>query len=383
MSNKKYLVISDAASMHVYNFIRLIVMGRGYDVYVIRHSVRRIPKEYMDFYEQNNIVIYSPGDETDKRSLSGTFKRFIKKSWFMLRLGRIDVCHIHYVNCASLLLYKLFRFSINCLILSYWGDDILIPSEQEIKMQRECLKYANAITVTVKKSLEVFVNHFGHQYDNILSVVHFPTGVLPLMQKIAKTRSRQECRKTWGIPENKVCIVCGYTSDCDQRQDECLYQIAKLSNELKKIIHVVVPMQYGTNIPQYIEKVYKEAKAMECSYQILRDYASFDRCAELYFATDIYIHVRKSDAFSNALKEQVYSGSKIIQGSWLIYRELDDMKLDTIKIKNLDELPNVLGKAISEVVDLDKINLFEPIRAMYSVDNVRNEWDEVINKITQ
>ena len=83
----KYLIISDAASMHVYNFIRFFLADKGYDITVVRHSVRNIPEQFQQFYDENNIKIFTPPREVDKKGPLITVKRFLKKLVFLREYG--------------------------------------------------------------------------------------------------------------------------------------------------------------------------------------------------------------------------------------------------------------------------------------------------------
>ena len=357
----KYLIISDAASMHIYNFIKNVLLEKGYDIYILRHSIHNIPEQYETFYRENNIKVFTADRPNTGKNKLKTAKRFLRKIRFMLSLGKIDVCHIHYLHRSSLLLYRLFRHNIGKLILSYWGTDILKPTQKEISAQKKCLPHSDAITVTVEHSKDVFIERFGHGYDNKLSVTHFPNGVLHLIREYAKTVTKEECRKRANIPDGKLCVVCGYNSDPDQMIDVVVREIAKLSPELKEKIHLILPMQYGLRNAAYEQSVYDALSCVGVSYEVLTDYVPFEKNAELCLATDIYIHVRKSDAFSNAMKEQIYAGSCMIQGEWLIYKELEMLKADYIKVKSLDEIHERLETLLRERTFRDDIYLFEPL----------------------
>jgi len=92
--------------------------------------------------------------------------------------------------------------------------------------------------------------------------------------------------------------------------------------------------------------------------------------------TDIYIHMRDTDAFSNSLKEQVYAGSKVIIGEWLKYYELEEMKASIIPVDSFDKLPEVLMGTIDNIGEK---RLFEPIYEIYSTKSVIGQWLQVIN----
>ncbi|MCH5191176.1 MAG: hypothetical protein J1F23_03335 [Oscillospiraceae bacterium] len=374
----KYLIISDAASMHVYNFIKNMLLGRGYEIYVLRHSIRKIPEQYEKFYKENNITVFSPGTEDEGRSKIDTAKRFLRKIHFMRRLGKIDICHIHYLHRSSCLLCRLFKRNIDKLILSYWGTDILKPTDKEIKAQEKCFQYADKITVTVAHSKKVFVERYGTKYNDKLCFGRITSGSIPAIKAYAETVTKQQCRESMKIPERKICIVCGYSADPSQHQDICLEEIAMLPMEYKAKIHILIPVQYDRISLAYIENVKKQAANCGCTYDVLEEYVPFERNATMCLATDIFLQLRDSDAFSNAMKEQVYSGSFMIQGSWLIYEELDQCGAPVVKIDHLNELHETLSEILKSYSASDEIRLFEPLYNIFSMDKVRGEWDELL-----
>ena len=87
----KYLIISDAASMHVYNFIRFFLVGQGYDITVLRHSVGDIPEKYQQFYDENNIKIVTPPKQVGRKGPVITVKRFLSKLKFFRQYGKADI----------------------------------------------------------------------------------------------------------------------------------------------------------------------------------------------------------------------------------------------------------------------------------------------------
>ena len=377
----KYLIISDAASAHVYNFVKNMLSGRGYEIYLLRHSIRKIPEQYARFYEENHITVFSPGDESEGRSIFDTIRRFVRKLRFMKKLGRVDVCHIHYLHRSSCLIYLLFRANIERLILSYWGTDILRPTKKEIIAQEKCFPFANRITVTVEHSKDVFRQRYGLKYDDKLTFGRFAAGSIPAIKEYVKTTTKSQCRMEFHIPEGKLCVVCGYNADPSQHQDQCLHEISLLPEGMKERIHVLIPMQYGRINMQYINNVKHAAKESGCSYEVLEEYVPFERNATMCLATDIYLQLRDSDAFSNAMKEQVYSGSYMIQGDWLIYEELDQINAPVKKIRSISELHTALIETITTINFSDKISLFEPIYNIFSMDSVRKNWDEILESV--
>ena len=377
----KYLIISDAASMHVFNFCKNMLSGRNYEIYVLRHSIMDIPKQYEEYYKENNITVFSPGRKNDGKGKLATIKRLIRKFIFLVKLGEVDVCHIHYAHRSSCELYKIFKRNFKKLIISFWGTDILCPPEKEFVAQKQCVPYADLITVTVENSKDVFRRKFGTKYDNILTFGRFAGGGIQGIHDIAPKTTVAECRKEFNIPNGKLCVVCGYNADPSQHQDVICNEISLMSKEIKNKLHLIIPLQYGVISEKYVEDVKLAAEKCGCTYEILEEYVPFERNSVMCLATDIYLNLRDSDAFSNAMKEQMYSGSVMIQGSWLRYKELDDCNASVVKIDSLSELHTALENLARKTKIKEQIELFDPIYNIFSIESVRENWDENLKKI--
>ena len=100
--------------------------------------------------------------------------------------------------------------------------------------------------------------------------------------------------------------------------------------------------------------------------------------AKLAIATDIYLHLRDTDAFSNALKEHVYSGSTVITGTWLKYIELEEMQAPMISIDSIDHLSETLLTLLPNTEIAEEISLFAPMYDLYSTENIVEQWNKVI-----
>lgn len=381
----KYLIIGDANSMHIFNYVKTVLEPQGMEIHLLTLSTLPIRKMYRDYYKETGVYVYSIAEKgyrnLEKKDIIHRGIQLLEKIFLMFEVPKVDICHVHSVYKTSLYIIRIFRYKYRKLILSYWGGDIEDITPSVVKLRDRCFKSAVAITVTVKQTKEQFQKLYGHQYDEKLYVCRFATAGLECIRNIQTMMSRTQCRDIYQIPKNKVCVTCGYSAYEEQHQDICLKQIGKLSAELRKKIHVIVPMQYGRFNLEYINRVKKYAKEANVSYEILEEYVPFEKSAMLAIATDIYLHVRDTDAFSNALKEHVYASSIIIKGNWLVYRELDEMHADIKSIDSLEEIPKVLTKLLREPDCIKKdIVLFDPIYQLYSTQSIAAQWNEIINK---
>lgn len=384
----RYLVIGDAGSMHIYNFVKTVLMPRGYEVHLLTLSADPVRENYRKFYSENGIIVHSIAEKGYKNlNKKDKFHRLLnvfRKLRLMKELPCVDICHVQSVYKTACLMVLRNRKKFKKLIMSYWGGDIEDRARAVVRIRKKCFDIADAITVTVQETYDEFRRIYGEVYDKKLRISRFATDGIGCIKKLSTEKSREECRELYGIPKGKICVTCGYSAYASQHQDWCLIIISRLPEEIRKKIYVIVPLQYGRYDKEYLEKVRGLAKNCGAECSLLEEFVPFEVSAQLAIATDIYLHLRSTDAFSNALKEHVFASSYVIKGDWLKYPELEEMKAQVESIPSFRVLGERLVKAISEVEISNEIKLFEPIYQMYSPDAVKNQWcaviDSVINK---
>lgn len=380
----KYLVIGDSSSMHIYNFVKTVLLPQNYKVYLLTLSIKPIRQEFLEFYKQNDVTVYSlyecgykDLDKTDKfHRLINLYRKFL----LMKRVPKVDICHIQSVYKTSIAMVLKNRKKFKKLILSYWGGDIENRSRSVVEIRKKCFALADAITVTAMKTMQDFREIYGRDFDDKLKVCRFATDGLNCIDKLSKTISRDECRQCYNIPKGKICITCGYSAYREQHQDRCIEEINKLPKELKDKLFVIVPMQYGRmDDKEYFARVEEAKEKADFECIILKEFVPFEMSAKLAIATDIYLHLRDTDAFSNALKEHVYAGSEIVSGKWLKYIELDEMNAPVRYISDFNQLKDTLEILIKDYQPKNEMVLFEPIYNLYSTENIVKVWQDVID----
>lgn len=376
-----YLIIGDAASMHIYNFIKIVLIDEKYDIYVLRHSTRTIPDEFEKFYRENHITVLSPDNRCEKTDLISKIKRFVEKVNLLRKIGKIDVCDIQYLHKSSCLLYLMNRRKIKKLMLTFWGSDLLASSKIEQKLQQKCLPYADIITVGAQYTREKFKSKYGNIYNAKLHTIVYPSPTMDIYKNLAKTLTKKQCREKYHIEDGKICVTCGYSADSAQHQDECLREIKNMPQSLKDKIHVIIPMQYGKIDEVYRQNVKEAAVSCGCSFNILTEFALFEENAKICFVTDIYIHVRDTDVFSMSMREQLYTGSYMIQGKWLKYKEFDNLNLKVLKINSIDQLGQALETLMKNYHYQENIQLEDSLYELSNVSKARNEWNCLIKRL--
>ena len=380
----RYLIVGDANSMHIFNYVKTVLDGDRFEVHLLTLSTERVKQEYRDYYKKHHITLHSIaeqyGGDVPNATRQDRLRNFLKKLSLFRKLPKIDLCHIHSVYKTSMLFYLLHRRKFAHVIASYWGGDVENKAPFVVKLRKRCFRFVDAITVTTQKTYEDFRAIYGDIFDQKLRICRFATAGIDCIHKIAASKSSQDCKQELVIPVDRVCVTCGYSAYEDQHQDVMLHEIAKLPEAIKERLFVIVPMQYGRYNQPYIDRAHREAEQCGCGVRILEEYYPFEKNAVMSLATDIYLHMRDTDAFSNSLKEQVYAGSRVIIGSWLKYYELEQMRAPVVMLDSFEELPDQLTKMTAQISLEDK-KLFSPIYSLYSSEKVKAEWEKVINEV--
>ncbi|MBE6529484.1 MAG: glycosyltransferase [Ruminococcaceae bacterium] len=375
-----YLIIGDANSMHIFNYVQNVLGFEKYHVALLTLSTKRVREEYRNFYQQHNVKLYSIAEQYGSDVPNGTKKQrivnFLRKFKLAKSLPKFDVCHIHSVYKTSLVFYLLNKRKFKTLIASYWGGDIEDRSKFLVKLRAKCFRKANVITVTAQQTLQDFHGIYGTKFDEKLKICRFATAGIECVKKVFTEHSVPECKEILGFPKDKFCITCGYSAYAEQHQDTMVKQISTLPQEIKDRIFISVPMQYGVFEESYMKSVYSALENSGCQYTVLREYFPFEKKAAEAIATDLYLHMRDTDAFSNSLKEQVYAGTSVVIGTWLKYPELEQMKADVIWADSFDELPEIVLNCMKQPKEK---RLFDTIYDLYSFEAVKKQWNEVID----
>ncbi len=381
----KYLVIGDANSMHIYNFVNTVLLPRGYEIHLLTLSSSPLRESYQQFYDEKGVKVHAIANKgykgLEKKDQFSRMKQFLWKLKLLKDVPQVDVCHVHSVYKTALVMVLQNRKKFKKLILSYWGGDIEDRTPAVVKLREKVFRFADAITVTVKQTYNEFHRIYGSEFDSKLSVCRFATDGLNCIKNLAENTTRQECRAAYNIPRDKLCVTCGYNAQAAQHQDISLQFLMLQPDHIREKLFVIVPMQYGRHQEGYIERVRQIAAQCDFTCTILEEFVPQAESAKLAIATDVFVHIRRSDAFSNSLKEHIYAGSKVIIGDWLKYPELEEMGAPVISVKAMGLLDQALTQVLENTVIQDTITLFDPIYELYSTEEIVKQWGNVIDKV--
>ncbi len=378
----KILVIGDANSVFVYNYIRCVLIPKNDEIYLTCEETSNI--NYLEFYNQHNVklVELAPNIPTfitkipKVRGLVNILTANKNLHNCLETIGKFDVIHLHGMwNRTCFICKDIYKYT-NTLVCSYWGSD-LFRTPNEGKGARICLENAKYITISTQAMLNKFIEIFGHQFDNKIKNVKFGVNGFDSIDEVSKTEAEQSCKKYFGIEPDRTVISIGYNAKREQQHLKVINELKKLPESLLSKITIILQMTYGLPNPDsYFAEIEAKLKIMPCKYKILKDFMCNDDIARLRLATNIFIHAQTTDAFSSSIQEYLYAGKVVINPKWINYGELKSNNVSYIEYEDFSELSSlVLGILKDKNVNLSENKNI--LRNMSSWDSVKNTWYEL------
>ena len=95
-----------------------------------------------------------------------------------------------------------------------------------------------------------------------------------------------------------------------------------IKDKLPSNLLLLFPMTYAGN-KEYFKELQDLLTIKGIAYKFVTDFMSLDELFDLRMATDIFVHVQKSDANASSVQEYLLCEKKVVNGEWLRYKELE------------------------------------------------------------
>ena len=371
---RKILIIGNADSIWVKNYIEHILMSDDYEVYLTTTSLKT---RFDIFYQQRHVFLVPlqrRASLLDKIPKLNGIANILTRVKSLKKYGFFDVIHVHYVTRAALLLAKLLKQSNTRIVVSYWGSDLLRKGARELKKESKFFSEISCFTLSSDAMYEKFIKVYSHKYSERINKVRFGvSGFLSIMH-VKETLSIEDCKKSIGADPQKVLIAIGYNKAQGQQHDKVLSQIQTLDKSLQERIELVLQCGYGECSEEYWERLQQIISTLSCKTIILTNYMSDIDVAKLRYAVDIYINAQITDAFSATMQEYLFSGAMVLNPIWLSYPEISEFGLSCVEYKDISEIPEVVAKIISAGVyrQLENAAIYQ----YSSWENLKKGWEK-------
>ena len=102
--------------------------------------------------------------------------------------------------------------------------------------------------------------------------------------------------------------------------------------------------------------------------------------AVLRRATDIFIQAQITDALSGTIREVLYSGTILINPSWIKYREFDKIGIEYLQYDNIDDIADIVVRVLDGTYTVDTKKNKEKIYNSFSWKAVIDKWQRIYNE---
>lgn len=175
-----------------------------------------------------------------------------------------------------------------------------------------------------------------------IELAYYGSRVMELINDLPYTN--QEAKRLFRFPEDKIVITCGYNAKSRQQHLLFIEEIKKIQTDKSRVL-LVFPLTYGRE-ENYLNQLRDAVRTSGFEYVLIEDFLSAERVAILRKATDIFVHIQQTDAFSGSMQESLLSGNIVINGTWLPYKELKDRGVKFLEISKVSEIPSLIDNII-------------------------------------
>lgn len=375
---------------------RVLIIGNRFDKHLVRF-VSGLRKEGVSFY----IDIIDASMRSDKSESDCLYdkvyivKRTCNSLWYKIpiishickyRDSRIlfdsisssyAIINIQYITLLSCVLSFHFNSLSAKIITTPWGSDIYRVSMFRRKLVRKVLEHSDYVTA-------ISNTKFGNDIKKIFNVPEkkciplcFGSNVL---DRISDSKIAKEDAKFFFVKNNeKYLIVCGYNASPAQNHLRIIDSLNRIKEYLPTNVFFVFPMTYAKK-DAYIKEVKEKLDKLGVNYKILDSYLSDDEIVLLRKATDLFIHMQTTDAYSSTLHEYLLCGTKIINAEWLRYPELEQDSIPYV-LSNFNRLSDDILACIGPESQLNLNNsTLRTVIESYKWSFQLKQWIAIFNK---
>lgn len=290
------------------------------------------------------------------------------------QLPMYDAMQLLWIEQDWAYFWQLIRGKTKCLNLNVGGSDFYRASKEERDFKRKLITCADKVSAEILGTVQEFKEYYKEEVKNKIELLPFGIEVLDYI-KLFKNKDKNELKKKYNIPLNKIVVICAHNAFKENRHLELVEALDKLTDKKKQEIMCVFPMTYPDNMMEYITEVEDRLRRSEIDYVVMTEFMDFQAMAELALISDIMVRVQTTDQLSSMMLEAMYAGSMVIAGSWLPYQSLHDMGIYFLDVDTVPEVTTVLEDVVTNLE-----NYKEKCRGNREIVWNHSSWDVLAPK---
>lgn len=306
------LIFGTLNHQHIQNFARSLKEELGYKLYGVNNNPR-----IRSNYEYDTVKIFENYCNVKRLdSFLDVIYKFFSSIICFCKIcdRRIDIVQFHYVSLFVFPLLLLAKLKKKKTSVFVYGSDILRTGNLFHKYCNVVFWFADSVVCDSTTLCDKLKKDFPRSQLKIECVL-FGSTIIDKLGSLKKDKLFYKSKLN--IPIGYTCLMCGYNAAKEQNHIKVLSALEGMQHQL----YIVVPMTYnGTK--EYISNVERWLKDHNWNYRILDTFVDDVQWCEYTVATDIFVHMQQSDAFSSSLAEHLYMGNIVINAKWLEYADL-------------------------------------------------------------
>jgi hypothetical protein len=344
MGGFKLILIGDANHQYIQHFTAwLRITKQNLHVTIItfhpvedQHAVQQYFDECFEIKPNPDYISRRKGLRTFMLAWK-VFALFYKQKLFA------DTILVHFIRPELAYVGNLLRKRSSNYSVALWGSDFYRTTA--FFSLRLNFKMADNIIIGSPQVIDDFSLKF-HCYLNKVHLCYFGTEPIEQLRKLKENSiTKHDSADFFHLSRNKINIMVGYNGSRAHNHIAVLNQLNQLDDVTKQGFRVLLPMTYGLE-ESYLDEIKSLISSVEYESVTFISYMNEVEVANMRNMTDIMINVQTTDAYSGSMREVLYCGGVVINGSWLPYQFLKKMGLYYEEIEKIEDLSDVLPEIL-------------------------------------
>ena len=257
-----------------------------------------------------------------------------------------DIVNVHCPNVFMVYVYPFLRAMSPRLVVTPWGSDILRRDKKYLTRLAALYRKADYIATEPKNPLGNMIIRDLHIGPAKLVGNFFGSELVDYVLKNRPSVTTEEAKAVLGLSGRYV-ITCGYNKRECQRHKAIISAIDRVRGQLPENLSLLFPMQYGIDTrPEYVDECKTECESRNLHAVFVTRFQPAEELYLLRMATDMFVHMQTTDAYSSSVREYILCDKKIVHGSWINYDDLEAFPpLFYYPVDRLEDLGEVIVNA--------------------------------------
>lgn len=339
----RILLVGDANSIFFVHYVKALKKQMDAEIHVYSPIARN--QNYSEYpYDKVFFDDYELKKCSRIRFVSTFFNPYVMRMRFgkFLRHNGIhyDIIHFHWIIPAWVICPKAYHRYADKICMTLWGGEtkklqLLKSHEFYLSKLKRFMKNADIMISGISTT------SFFERFPMAKDITRYGVFGSSIIDALSKDQSdKNECKNMFGVENDRITVMLGYSGKALHNQDKILKEIAKHAGfeQVRDKLHFILPMTRGSE-ESFLESLERLLKNNQCHYTMIKGkYMSDEDVVKLRKATDIIFQLSDFDGVSSSIKESLCAGTVMISGYWFAgYHVLKDMNFKYLEVKSIKE----------------------------------------------